>query len=189
MLHGVGDATFAPRHLKLQQNRVPSNATETRAEREYVIGTIRQFFATLLPDHAAAEARAVLVHLLVVKSRCFIDGNGRVARLLLNQEIERELCRKCPDGPHLRDRGNLWRGAGRQPRGLADHGHAERAQPEAHAPTLLPIPPFVWHCLQNLENGTGSFINFFDRACCFANPDHWRMPVENDTIPYRFQRV
>lgn len=30
-------------------------------------------------------------------------------------------------------------------------------------PTLVLIP-FVWHGLQNLENSTGSFINFSDRA-------------------------
>jgi len=94
-----------------------------------------------------------------------------------------------PDRRHLRDRGHDSRGAARRPRALADQGHAERVQPEPHAPHAGPDPPFVWHDLQNFENRTSRFINFSDRAYCYANPDEWRLPAENDTTPYRFQHV
>lgn len=53
-------------------------------------------------------------------------------------------------------------------------------------PTLVLIPPFVWHGLQNLENENSSFINFFDRAYCHENPDEWRLPSDSAEIPYRF---
>lgn len=53
-------------------------------------------------------------------------------------------------------------------------------------PATLQIPPFVWHGIQNLENRNSSFINFFDHACCYENPDEWRLPADTDTIPYKF---
>lgn len=55
-------------------------------------------------------------------------------------------------------------------------------------PTLVLIPPFVWHGLQNLENGNSGFINFFDHAYCHENPDEWRLPFDSAEIPYRFQQ-
>lgn len=53
-------------------------------------------------------------------------------------------------------------------------------------PTTLLIPPFVWHGIQNLEHQTSGFINFFDRAYNYENPDEWRLPEDTDAIPYRF---
>lgn len=53
-------------------------------------------------------------------------------------------------------------------------------------PTTLLIPPFVWHGIQNLEHHPSGFINCFDRAYCYENPDEWRLPEDTDAIPYRF---
>ena len=53
-------------------------------------------------------------------------------------------------------------------------------------PATLQIPPFVWHGIQNLENRNSSFINFFDHAYCYANPDEWRLPADTDSIPFKF---
>ena len=55
-------------------------------------------------------------------------------------------------------------------------------------PSTLLIPPYVWHGIQNLENQRSGFINFFDHAYCYENPDEWRLPVDTDLIPYRFAR-
>ncbi len=68
-------------------------------------------------------------------------------------------------------------------RGKLDVLHLGRARPA----TLL-VPPFVWHGFQNLEGTTGGFVNFFDRAYCYENPDEWRLPEDTDVIPYRFLR-
>lgn len=68
-------------------------------------------------------------------------------------------------------------------RGRVDVLHLSRMRP-----TTLLIPPYVWHGIQNLEPGTSSFINFFDRAYCYENPDEWRLPLDTDIIPYRFAR-
>lgn len=53
-------------------------------------------------------------------------------------------------------------------------------------PTLLVIPPGVWHALQNLSTGTSSLVNFFDRAYDYADPDVYRLPADTPEIPYRF---
>jgi dTDP-4-dehydrorhamnose 3,5-epimerase len=55
-------------------------------------------------------------------------------------------------------------------------------------PATILIPPYVWHGVQNVENGPSGFVNFFDHAYCYEDPDEWRLPVDTDAIPYRFQR-
>lgn len=88
LLHGVDDAKYCPGHFKLQPNKVDGSLREKRADPEHVVGTVRHFYGELLPRVAAAEARAMLVYVVVIKAHCFIDGNGRVARFLINQELE-----------------------------------------------------------------------------------------------------
>lgn len=55
-------------------------------------------------------------------------------------------------------------------------------------PTLVRIPPGVWHGLQNLSADETTFLNYFDRPYCYENPDEWRLPADTDQIPYRFVR-
>lgn len=53
-------------------------------------------------------------------------------------------------------------------------------------PTLLVIPPGVWHGLENLTAETASFVNFFDHQYDYEDPDDWRLPADTPEIPYRF---
>jgi dTDP-4-dehydrorhamnose 3,5-epimerase len=53
-------------------------------------------------------------------------------------------------------------------------------------PTLVVVPPGVWHGLENLEQTPSAFVNFFDRAYSYEDPDEWRLPQDTDQIPYRF---
>jgi len=53
-------------------------------------------------------------------------------------------------------------------------------------PTLAVIPPAVWHGVQALGNDPACFVNSFDRAYDFDDPDEWRLPVESEEVPYRF---
>ena len=54
-------------------------------------------------------------------------------------------------------------------------------------PTLVSIPPGVWHGVQNmLPSEFSSFVNLFDRPYDHDDPDEWRLPVHNDRIPYDF---
>ena len=53
-------------------------------------------------------------------------------------------------------------------------------------PTLLAVPPWIWHGVQNLSGDPSSFVNLFDRPYDYDDPDEWRLPPENDLIPYSF---
>ncbi|WP_295627073.1 dTDP-4-dehydrorhamnose 3,5-epimerase family protein [uncultured Nitrosomonas sp.] len=54
-------------------------------------------------------------------------------------------------------------------------------------PTLITIPPGIWHGLQNLENFESSFINYFNNPYLYSCPDEWRLPFDTDKIPYQFK--
>ncbi|PSJ18919.1 cupin domain-containing protein [Nitrosomonas supralitoralis] len=54
-------------------------------------------------------------------------------------------------------------------------------------PTLITIPPGIWHGLQNMDNSESSFINYFNNAYIYTDPDEWRLPFDTDKIPYRFE--
>ena len=53
-------------------------------------------------------------------------------------------------------------------------------------PTLVVIPPRVWHGIKNLAGEPSTFVNYFDDAYDYSNPDDWRLPPDTDEIPYRF---
>lgn len=53
-------------------------------------------------------------------------------------------------------------------------------------PSLLAVPPWVWHGVQNLSMEVSTFVNMFDRPYDYDDPDEWRVPRDSDTIPYRF---
>jgi dTDP-4-dehydrorhamnose 3,5-epimerase len=53
-------------------------------------------------------------------------------------------------------------------------------------PSLVAVPPGIWHGLQNLGATDCAFVNFFDRLYDHDDPDEWRLPPRNDAIPYAF---
>jgi dTDP-4-dehydrorhamnose 3,5-epimerase len=53
-------------------------------------------------------------------------------------------------------------------------------------PTLVTVPPGIWHGLKNLEKTQSGFINYFDRPYDYADPDEWRLPPDTEKIPFRF---
>jgi dTDP-4-dehydrorhamnose 3,5-epimerase len=56
-------------------------------------------------------------------------------------------------------------------------------------PTLVVVPPGIWHGLQNMTGQECGFINFFDRPYQYEDPDEWRLPLDTSEIPYRFPRL
>jgi dTDP-4-dehydrorhamnose 3,5-epimerase len=54
-------------------------------------------------------------------------------------------------------------------------------------PALVTIPPGVWHGLQNVWHAPSRVLNVVDRAYSYEAPDHWRLPVDDPRIPYRFR--
>jgi dTDP-4-dehydrorhamnose 3,5-epimerase len=53
-------------------------------------------------------------------------------------------------------------------------------------PTFVVLPPGIWHGLQNLGVIDALVINFPSNAYDYADPDHWRLPLETSAIPYRW---
>ncbi|MFZ5653402.1 MAG: tetratricopeptide repeat protein [Pseudomonadota bacterium] len=78
-----------PGQFKIQGNQVLGSLGVTRAHPLHVAGTVRQFFGDLYPRVAPGMARAALVFYAVSKIHAFTDGNGRLAGLLMNRELEK----------------------------------------------------------------------------------------------------
>lgn len=55
-----------------------------------------------------------------------------------------------------------------------------------YRPTLLVIPPGIWHAFQNVEQETSGFLNLIDKAYRHEDPDEYRLPADTPEIPYRF---
>lgn len=53
-------------------------------------------------------------------------------------------------------------------------------------PTLVVVPPEVWHGVQNLDATPGSLVNMPSHAYDYAAPDHYRLPQDTAEIPYRW---
>jgi dTDP-4-dehydrorhamnose 3,5-epimerase len=53
-------------------------------------------------------------------------------------------------------------------------------------PALLIVPPNVWHAVQNIYDDTSYLINFVDCKYNYSDPDHYRLPLNTDLIPYKF---
>ncbi len=52
---------------------------------------------------------------------------------------------------------------------------------------LMVIPAGVYHAHQNLGSEEALFISMPTRAYNHGDPDVYRLPVDNDVIPYRFE--
>ena len=54
--------------------------------------------------------------------------------------------------------------------------------------SIMVIPQFVWHAHQNIGSTDALFISMPSRAYDHASPDVFRLPLENDVIPYKFEK-
>jgi len=53
-------------------------------------------------------------------------------------------------------------------------------------PTLIAIPPGVWHALQNLDGEPAAFVTMNDQPFSYESPDDWRLPVGDRHLPRPF---
>lgn len=56
----------------------------------------------------------------------------------------------------------------------------------AHDRALVSIPAGVYHAVQNVGDDEGAFVNLPSQPYRHEDPDKYRLPLENDVIPYRF---
>lgn len=54
-------------------------------------------------------------------------------------------------------------------------------------PALVIVPPGIWHAVQNVTSTPSALINLVDHAYAYDDPDHWRLPIETDLVPYKFK--
>lgn len=52
-------------------------------------------------------------------------------------------------------------------------------------PGLVVVPTGVWHGLRNLHAAPSVVVNLVDRPYDYAEPDHWRLPLDSPEIPYK----
>ena len=53
-------------------------------------------------------------------------------------------------------------------------------------PSLISVPPGVWHGVKNIGAITSVMLNLVDHAYIYEAPDHWGLPIDTDKIPYKF---
>ena len=66
------------------------------------------------------------------------------------------------------------------------HGQVDVFHLSPARPTLLAVPPWVWHGVENLANEPSAFVNMFDRPYDYDDPDEWRLPLGTEEIPFSF---
>jgi dTDP-4-dehydrorhamnose 3,5-epimerase len=54
--------------------------------------------------------------------------------------------------------------------------------------SIMVIPQFVWHAHQNIGSTDALFISMPTRLYEHGSPDVYRLPLENDLIPYKFDQ-
>lgn len=68
----------------------------------------------------------------------------------------------------------------------ATHGRVNEFRFGAVRPALITVPPGIWHAVRNVSSTPSVLLNLPDRAYCYEDPDHWRLPIETEKIPYHF---
>jgi len=57
----------------------------------------------------------------------------------------------------------------------------------AYDKKLMNIPPGVWHAAKNIGQSDAVVINFPTVPYNHENPDKYRLPLDTDRIPYKFE--
>ncbi len=51
---------------------------------------------------------------------------------------------------------------------------------------IVTIPPKVFHAVFNVAGKESALLNIVDVAYKYTDPDHWRIPIDDPSIPYKF---
>jgi dTDP-4-dehydrorhamnose 3,5-epimerase len=55
--------------------------------------------------------------------------------------------------------------------------------------SLVTVPPGVYHAVENVGQTDVVLISIPDKTYCYADPDKYTLPLDNDLIPYRFDNT
>ena len=73
--------------------------------------------------------------------------------------------------------------------GSATRGLVAKLAMSEYRRQLVNIPAGVWHANQNIGNKDVVVVNFPTAAYDHVNPDKYRLPIDTDKIPYKFEQV
>ncbi|WP_157484836.1 Fic family protein [Gilvimarinus polysaccharolyticus] len=79
---------FHPGQFKFFQNQTAASKSFVRPLPIQVVNTLQVFFAQIYPQVKTGLPRAILILMAIGDIHPFSDGNGRVALILLNRELE-----------------------------------------------------------------------------------------------------
>jgi len=71
--------------------------------------------------------------------------------------------------------------------GVETRGEVSRVVLSHHDRRLMNIPAGVWHALRNLGSTDAVLANFPTIPYDHTDPDKYRLPLDTDQIPYRFE--
>jgi dTDP-4-dehydrorhamnose 3,5-epimerase len=70
--------------------------------------------------------------------------------------------------------------------GSPTHGVVAEYRVGLERPTLITVPPGVFHGVKTLSAEPAALINLSDREYAYEEPDHWRIASDAPEIPYSF---
>jgi dTDP-4-dehydrorhamnose 3,5-epimerase len=73
----------------------------------------------------------------------------------------------------------LWDGREASP----THGASEIFRMGALRPTMVIVPPGVWHALRNESGEPSGYLNMIDQLYDYARPDNYRLPPGTAGVP------
>ncbi len=56
-----------------------------------------------------------------------------------------------------------------------------------HDRRIIRVPTHLWHAVRNIGPGDVLIINFPTQPYQYEDPDKYRLPLDTDVIPYRFE--
>ena len=69
------------------------------------------------------------------------------------------------------------------------HGQVSSIVLSEYERGLINIPAGVWHANRNIGSKDVVVVNFPTRPYDHANPDKYRLPIDTDKIPYKFEEL
>jgi len=70
-------------------------------------------------------------------------------------------------------------------RNSPSHGRTAEFRIGGERPGIVVVPPGVWHGVRNLVPVPSVLLNVVDIAYDYEDPDHYRLPLDTQLIPYR----
>lgn len=71
-------------------------------------------------------------------------------------------------------------------RGSPTYGRLNQFRYGTVRPALVTVPARVWHGVQNSSNRPSVLLNLVSDAYSYDSPDHYRLPMNSEEIPFQF---